>query len=59
MKKTKEQIQEEKQEERRERREILQGHKALDDLINRAQEKGAFIEEIKPFNNPNELPRGK
>lgn len=40
MKKSKEQIEEEKQD----RKEIIKAHRALDDLIRRAQEKGAFIE---------------
>lgn len=41
MKKSKEQIEEEKQE----KREIAKAHRALDDLIDRAKQKGAFIEE--------------
>lgn len=42
-KKSKEQIEEEKQE----RRETIKAHKALDDLINRAKQKEAFIEDHK------------
>lgn len=55
MKKSKEQIQEEKQE----RKEILKAHKALDDLIKRAQEKGAFISESKILNNDRNIRENK
>lgn len=47
MKKSKEQIEEEKQD----RKEIIKAHRALDDLIRRAQEKSAFISESKIENN--------